>query len=166
MNTYSGQTLYEQWVYQLFNIVFTALPIFWFCLQDAEFDRKTLNSDPKLYMSGPKNRLFNKTLFWKIMIYAFLQALLLMYLVSYTFDKDLNPYGQTSSFWLIGMVIYCCIVFCVNFEVLYQSHNHNFWTISIFIVSTGAFFLVYAVEDSLTFVPTLYGTFYYIWKTP
>lgn len=100
------------------------------------------------------------------MIYACLQALLLMFLVSYTFDKDLNPYGQTSSFWLVGMVIYCIIVISVNYEVLYQTHNINFWPIFFFCFSTGSFFLVYGIEDNLTFIPSLYGTFYYLWITP
>lgn len=38
-STYSGQVLYESWVYQLFNIVFTALPIMWYALFDSEFTR-------------------------------------------------------------------------------------------------------------------------------
>jgi phospholipid-transporting ATPase len=119
LSAYSGQTIYEQWIYQLFNILFTALPIGWFSLCDAEFDKETLKTSPNLYLQGPKGRLFNAILFWKIMIFGILQAILLMFLVSYTFDKDLNPYGQTSSFWLIGIVIYCIIVISVNYEVLY-----------------------------------------------
>eukprot|EP00347_Sterkiella_histriomuscorum_P008769 403343827 len=166
VNTFSGQTLYESWVYQLFNIVFTALPIMWYALFDSEFDRKDLHSDPKKYANGPAKRLFNKTIFWKWMLYATCKAVLIMFLLAWTFENSLNRKGQTSSFWVYGMIVYSIIVILVNVEILFQTNNHNFVSIIIFIGSIASFYAVYAVENTLDLVPTLQGTFFFIWISP
>jgi len=43
---------------QLFNIVFTALPIVVYGMFDQEFDKDTLIKHPMLYQYGPRNFLF------------------------------------------------------------------------------------------------------------
>ncbi len=53
LNTFSGQTIYEQWIYQLYNIVFTALPVMWYAFQDSEYERMKLLDEPELYEAGP-----------------------------------------------------------------------------------------------------------------
>lgn len=36
---FSGQPLYEGFIYQLYNITFTSLPIFYYCIYDMEYMR-------------------------------------------------------------------------------------------------------------------------------
>lgn len=38
-SAFSGQTLYEQFIYQLYNITMTSLPIMWFATFDFEYER-------------------------------------------------------------------------------------------------------------------------------
>ena len=42
---FSGQPLYESFIYQLYNITFTSLPIMYYCLFDFEFN-KDATTDP------------------------------------------------------------------------------------------------------------------------
>ena len=44
VSTFSGQSIYEQWIYQLYNIVFTAIPIMWYALFDFEFTKEEFKS--------------------------------------------------------------------------------------------------------------------------
>lgn len=34
LSVFSGQPLYEQWIYQLYNIIFTSIPIMWYAIFD------------------------------------------------------------------------------------------------------------------------------------
>ena len=36
---FSGQTLYEKYIYQMYNITMTSLPIMWYALYDFEFEK-------------------------------------------------------------------------------------------------------------------------------
>lgn len=40
-NVFSGQTFYEPWIYQLYNISFTALPIMWYAIFDLQYTKHT-----------------------------------------------------------------------------------------------------------------------------
>ena len=51
---FSGQTIYNQWQYQLYNTIFTALPICIFAIFDKQYEREELLSNPKLYTDSLK----------------------------------------------------------------------------------------------------------------
>lgn len=38
-SAFSGQVLYEPFIYQLYNITFTSVPIMYFALFDFEYDK-------------------------------------------------------------------------------------------------------------------------------
>ncbi len=52
---FSGQTLYEALYYQMYNILFTSLPIIWYSVYDFEFTKEQFLSKPKLYLVGLKH---------------------------------------------------------------------------------------------------------------
>jgi phospholipid-transporting ATPase len=49
VSAFSGQTLYESWIYQLYNIVFTAFPIMWYAVMDKEFSKIVFQQQPEKY---------------------------------------------------------------------------------------------------------------------
>ena len=38
-SAFSGQVFYEKWIYQIFNIIFTAYPVMIFALFDYQFEK-------------------------------------------------------------------------------------------------------------------------------
>jgi magnesium-transporting ATPase (P-type) len=91
---FSGQTLYEKYLYQLYNIAFTGLPIFWFSLFDQQFlRRKEDEEDPKaleniddelyfmehplLFIKGMRGEYFTKCEFLGWLLYAIFHAFLI-----------------------------------------------------------------------------------------
>jgi phospholipid-transporting ATPase len=46
MSVFSGQTFYEQWLYQSYNLIFTGLLNVWFAIFDQEHPREELRSNP------------------------------------------------------------------------------------------------------------------------
>jgi phospholipid-transporting ATPase len=69
-SAFSGQVFYEKWIYQIFNIVFTAFPIMIFALFDQEHLKKTLMEKPKYYRIGLKNQCFTTFIFWRWILYG------------------------------------------------------------------------------------------------
>ena len=55
LSAFSGQTLYEAWIYQMYNVVFTALPVMVFALLDSEYTRDSLLLAPRYYRIGLRN---------------------------------------------------------------------------------------------------------------
>mmetsp|Transcript_30711 Transcript_30711/g.30191 ORF Transcript_30711/g.30191 Transcript_30711/m.30191 type:complete len:527 (+) Transcript_30711:388-1968(+) len=60
ISAFGGQPLYEQWLYQFYNILFTAFPVVWFALFDAEYDRDEILALPAAYKIGIFNLHFGK----------------------------------------------------------------------------------------------------------
>ena len=56
MSAFSGQTLYEAWIYQMYNIMFSAFPVMWFALFDYEHPREHFLSQPKLFRIGLRGK--------------------------------------------------------------------------------------------------------------
>lgn len=56
--------MYEPWIYQMYNIVFTAFPIMWYCVMDTEFKKNVYITDPDVYQLGLRDAGFNVKMFW------------------------------------------------------------------------------------------------------
>lgn len=75
---FSGQPLYEPWMYQCYNIAFTAFPIIWFGVFDFQCDKKDFLQNPSLYKLGLENQCFNKPTFYKWILKGIIQAAVIM----------------------------------------------------------------------------------------
>ena len=73
-STFAGQTLYEPFIYQLFNITFTGLPIIIYGLFDFQYPKATFTMPGKnhRYKMGMKNERFSIQWFWMWVSYGFL----------------------------------------------------------------------------------------------
>lgn len=65
VSKFSATILYNLWLYNLYNVSFTTLPIMWYAIFDQEFRKEKLLSEPKLYRIGINDVFFNKTVFWR-----------------------------------------------------------------------------------------------------
>jgi len=76
-SAFGGQPLYESWLYQLYNILFTAFPIMWYALFDEQYLKEELLKEPKHFKIGLKNLNFGKYRFWRWIFYGTCQTLML-----------------------------------------------------------------------------------------
>lgn len=166
---FSGQSFYEQWLYQCYNLIFTSTAIIWFALNDLEHPKEDFIKYPALYYKdiGQNNKLFDKSMFWRYIIQASGWSFFMVVLVGKSFEmRSCNYHGLTASFWIIGMIIYCYVVILVNFEVGYQTHRHCWLSITLQLGSILLFFTMYYFQNLLEEIPVFVGTFWYIWSTP
>lgn len=124
-NGFSGQTLYEAFMYQMYNILFTSLPIMWYSIFDHQYEKETYLKDPTIYESGIKHKLFGQRNFWRWFAHGTIQALVLM-LICYTSQQFTTlSDGKEFDFWMNGQVLFTCVVLLVNFKILSDTHNFD-----------------------------------------
>mmetsp|Transcript_14486 Transcript_14486/g.10444 ORF Transcript_14486/g.10444 Transcript_14486/m.10444 type:complete len:167 (+) Transcript_14486:79-579(+) len=90
---FSGQTLYEPFIYQFYNLVYTCVPIVWYALFDFEFEKEKLLTDPKLYRIGIEDACINTKQFWSWVAYGFWQGLLCLLLCFLPLEVALTQDG-------------------------------------------------------------------------
>ena len=130
----SGVSFYEKWLYQIFNIFFSGVPIMVYSLLDEEHPRDVLLSNSEYYKIGPKNYCFSSQQFWtKWVSYGIAQAAVLFYVTFLSFgDSPQVPGGDIADIWVLGSFVYGAVTIVVNLKILYDGHSHTF--ISLFII--------------------------------
>jgi phospholipid-transporting ATPase len=108
---YSGSFLYEKFIYQLYNIVFTSIPIMWFAVFDFQHDKAVLLKDPKKYSIGLNKECFGTKVFWYWFGYGALQALVIILFSVLILD------GHQPSIYMSGAVVLGMVCVVVNFQI-------------------------------------------------
>ena len=104
-SVFSGQTLYEAWVYQLYNMCFTGAASFIWGLFDLEHEKHQFLSYPRLYRVGMEGRLFSVKVFWLWNLYAIYEAALVLFCMHQNY-LTVDDSGKTYNFWAGGHMVY------------------------------------------------------------
>ena len=75
---FTGTLFYNLLIYQCFNTIFTTLPIVWWATMDFQHPKEKLLSEPILYKPGMLNIHFNKATFFRWLLIALLQSVVLV----------------------------------------------------------------------------------------
>lgn len=158
---FSGVSFYDTYLFQLFNLFYTSLPIFVFSLMDKEFSGTYLTRNPHLYLQGIKGSLFKKRIFWMWMFQGAWQSLFLTFFIMFSLES-INLYKNThfqSDLWVIGMVIYGATILNTNLKVILFSNIYT--PIYMFFIFASILFFVlnYAIESVAVENVDVYGTF-------
>ncbi len=138
---FSGQTIYEPWIYQFYNIAFAAYPIIWFGIYDQQFKDTTFMNNPHYYRQGIYGKLFGYKRFWKWIFYGFSQAIVLYI---FTFKMVLQPYnlnGDTQDLKLAGTICYSAVVIIVNVKVIQTTYNYTFIGFFLVLISVVSYYV-------------------------
>ena len=79
-SVFSGQTLYEPYIYQVYNVCFTGAVLFYWGVIDYRYMKQKFLDEPLLYRVGMEAKLFNTKVFWLWNLYACYQALLALFI--------------------------------------------------------------------------------------
>jgi phospholipid-transporting ATPase len=111
MMSFSGQPFYEQKLYQLYNVVFTSLPIVAYAVLDRPAKGlDSLATDIKQYIPGRRKEYFNRLVFLLWAIAAVLQSLWLTF-------AAFAAMGDAGGLWPTGSVIFAWVVLGVNLTI-------------------------------------------------
>lgn len=156
---FSGQTLYEPYIYQLYNVTFTGLPIMWYALIDFEFTKKEFMQNPGHYKLGLLGERFGTKAFWKWIFYAFFQSVVILALCLIQAQwpsTSMTPSGHTIDFWSSGNFVYAACVLVVNLVLLKMHHNLTGYGEALLLSNALSVFLVVWLENLFPFFTVLY----------
>jgi len=163
---FSGQRIYENWLYSLFNVFFASWPIIIYGLFDQEFNDYSLMEYPFLYEKGMRDVKFNPCRFLLWLFGAIWQSVIIgMLSIEYMESNFVTFDGRTTDLWGSGALILGICVMIANLKILTFSYIHSltgyffvFGSIAVYVIS---FVVVNALSTS-----DLYERFSDLWTIP
>lgn len=141
-STFSGTMIYHLLLYNMFNPLFTSVPIVWLSVMDFEHTKDRLLSDPKLYKYGMRNLHFNVKIFAREIFYAFSISFFVTYFAMESFASDGNQDGMSGGYADTGAYIFCVIVMIANIKVLVSVFTIGVGIILVIVISIIAYWVM------------------------
>ena len=155
----SAQPLYDDWLYQLYNTIFTTAPIVYFAVLDKEYEREEFLSNTELYETSRKGEYFNNWVFWRCIRDGFWQGLIILFVPLYTLGNnptDNNGILEDLSF--IGNLIFTIVVLVANLKILIAHNTHSIGSLFLILGSIGIYYpCCYGISTSTS--QGIYGSF-------
>lgn len=76
----SGAIIYNEWLFQLTNLLFHSLPIFYYGVMDRDADYSFLQQTHRYYYPGQRNLFSNAVVFCLHLAYTLVQSLVILLL--------------------------------------------------------------------------------------
>ena len=157
LSYFSGQSVYEALTYQLFNPIFTSLPICWFGVFDIEHDKEILTTNETYYIQGLYGKLFHYKRFWKWLLLGTLQGLVVV-----LFCVEIMSLNDRDGFmfdnWSVSTMVFEVNVIISNLKIAMDSCEHSLMSVVLQGVSVTLFYVVVWVFSEGKFGrPEMYG---------
>lgn len=128
---FSGQKWYMEAAAQLYNLVFTGLPVLLMAIGDRDIHASTVLRYPKLYDHGRLARGLNIPIFIAYVLDGLLSAVVISMCVIYGYstpdinDKYVGGYGATPHIFQMGLVAFTAVVVTVSIRVASEMNFHH-----------------------------------------
>ena len=150
---FSGLTIYDPFIHQLINVVFTSVPPVWFGVFNYEYTTKELLSNPRYYIQGIYYKCFHFKRFGKIFATATIEACIIFFMAHFWFNKG-NSDGKVNEFYSIGSVIYGAVVVVSNLKVVIDMSYHDYFSITLISLSVILYYIILIIFASGSFYVT------------
>mmetsp|Transcript_8609 Transcript_8609/g.8565 ORF Transcript_8609/g.8565 Transcript_8609/m.8565 type:complete len:323 (+) Transcript_8609:2039-3007(+) len=146
-SVYSGQLLYNQWTYQVFNLLFASLPIVIYAVFDKETEYEVLENDSKHYKLGLRGRLFTTSAFWFWILEATLQGLVICMISLNAICTVSGEWesGRMDSMYVFSVLVMGLVIIVVNIKIVLFSYIHFWFSLVIVAISILLYFFVSAI---------------------
>lgn len=137
---FSGQKLFNDILYQSYNVVHTMLPIMIFAVIDQDVSRNVSLNHPELYEAGPKREYMNRKLAVGWILTGLWHAFTAFFIPYYAMSNGnvTNADGKANDLWTLGTCVYLIVVINTNVSVLLETYYLTWMT--WFGVGFSAFF--------------------------
>ena len=145
---FSGVTIFDPYLLQLYNPLFVALPCGYYGIYSLQYPQEELVNNPRYYIQGIEGKCFNLGNFLKFLTFGFFEGFVIYLLGNYWFDKG-NSDGVVDDFYSVGTAILCSIVFVANLRITLQTDYHELYSTLITSLSTLSYFpVVFLMSDN------------------
>mmetsp|Transcript_23845 Transcript_23845/g.54238 ORF Transcript_23845/g.54238 Transcript_23845/m.54238 type:complete len:1202 (+) Transcript_23845:25-3630(+) len=140
VSLFSGQRLYIDLMYQLYNVAFTSFPIIVLGVLDQDCSKNDSLRHPQLYKLGPQRFYFNKEVFVQWVISGMWHSLVVFCVPYLAFSGTQIPHsdGRLTDLWTDGMIVYLCVVIVANAKCAIENMYHTWVLWAILAISVLA----------------------------
>jgi phospholipid-transporting ATPase len=149
-SAFSGQTLYEPFFYQLYNITMTSLPIMYYPLFDWQHTKEVFMKYPELYMKGMTYSEYSNMTFLKWFFMGIWHSIIIYWVCMMVLEAEnrMMSNGKTSGFWVGGHVVYGAAVLMANMLILMKFHVHDKYHAIPLVMMVSAYFVFLWAESA------------------
>jgi magnesium-transporting ATPase (P-type) len=151
-NAWSGQKYYTEAVIQMFNVIFTSVPILLYGSYDRDMaPRFPEKAYPQLYTLCINDFYFNTRLFWGWIGDAIFDSIIMSVMPLY-FLEHADFRDGLQSFWTAGALTCTAILTVCNIKLLFFQNRWDRFQAFFLVLSIGTWFAVAFAVSSLILV--------------
>ena len=149
----------SDWLYQLYNTIFTTAPIVYFAVLDKEYERDEFLNNTELYQSSRKWEYFNNWVFWRWMRDGAWQGFVILVVPIFVFANNASSTkGLLEDLGFIGGIVFTLVVVIVNLKILIAYNTHTIGSLFLTLGSIGIYYpCYYGIAKSNS--QSIYGSF-------
>eukprot|EP01066_Platyproteum_vivax_P006656 Platyproteum_vivax@DN2402_c0_g2_i1.p1 len=157
VSRFSGQKLYFEYMYHIYNVVFTAIPIMIFGVLDQDVTRALSLRYPSLYKLGNEDFHFSLMSVSAMVLNGIWHSLVVFIIPFFAYGGTSITHwdGKPSDIWLTGSMIYLVLVLVVNLKVLLETYYMTWLTYLGLLLSILAWFILMLALFTPAFAVTL-----------
>ncbi len=162
---WSGQKYFAEGPIQMYNVLFTSIPILLYAIYDRDMDYDKVRAFPRIYATrDPGNSYFNSAIFWSWIATAIAEACVVCLLSVYLLEGYSSPrLGYHATFWSSGALAYSLVVIIVNLKVF--SIQSGWYALAFFcILLSLVVWVVFAYGLNLSLAHSLFWDWYYVFN--
>jgi magnesium-transporting ATPase (P-type) len=167
-SAFSGQQFFDDPPYQLYNVMYTALPILFVAVLDKTLPMRDVQNNPLLYKQA-KNAAFTRPLFFSWIFRSMLHTCVFWF-ICYAAVATNNISGRDGSsegIWFFATIVYYCCVLTPTFIIIYEMTEIGFLQALTIFLSVLALYIVTLIINALKSIdPNLYGIVEEIYASP
>lgn len=157
---FSGQAYFTEGAMQLYNLIYTSIPILVYGIYDTKFSHTSVYKYPQSYRTCLNNHFFNSLEFWKWIGHAVLESTIVVVLPMYLMSGFEEDSGVFSTFWSAGIVTMLCVVVQANTKMLFiQSRWNGYMLLTLLIGPTAFLVSIITINYVLDFDWDFYHVF-------
>jgi phospholipid-transporting ATPase len=151
VSMFSGQKLYNDFMYQTYNVVHSALPIVLFGVLDQDVPKRWARERPGLYALGRRSEYLNFRASGCWVLSGVWHAWVIFAVPYFTMSNGnvTHSDGKANDLWLVGSMIYLLAVIVVNLQCLLETCFVNRLTLFGIAFSLFWWFLLQAYFSGL-----------------
>ena len=136
---FSGESFYDPMLIQLFDMLYSDLPMFYFAIFDKEYETEEYTKRPELYIQGICNKCFNNRIFWKNMILGYIEGLIIILFCCFLYEYNIEGYTDNDII-SVGEVVFSGVVIAINVKALLRVCVIDYILVTLDIIGVALFY--------------------------
>ena len=148
-SAFSGQQFIDDPIYELYNVIYTALPILALSTLDQPLPADTLQNNPLIYKLSKQNG-FRASTFFTWIGRSFIHALIIFFAAyAQIAMADVNRVdGRNDGMWFFSSIVYMCVVLTPTLLVLFEMSYITLLHVGSVLLSVVALVLINYIINS------------------